>query len=477
MGNRSDKSEKRDTIAMTDAHAAVGPVVILVDNKKRDLNAASLIALHLRRRGVECVLEPLEAFRAVIPTYRPSMVIINHVAGSHIVAWSKWLREIGVLVGLLSNEGMFLHPDVLRYGSGWYYENAHLDHVFCWNERHRQALIDEGAYKNCEFHVVGVPRFDFYFEPFSRSLYQSPATKSDRKHILACTNFGMARFQELPRQAGDKFFAAWSKQLKGYENYWEIIATQWRSRQQFIEHMNALIKAGKYDITVRPHPVEDREFYDNWFTSLLAEQKTHIKIDAESNITALILGCDLEISGESCTTAVESWIAGKPTVELEFERHPMLYDEERSKGNVHCKAPAELSVIVESQLANPSQIQLSETRKTYLKKWCASPDGRACERMADLIAVAVKGKKPSNWSKLNANDFRRALKLQGFRTLGLAYHFDPFLPVKNTFFPKRYAVKNFVYQKSIKPHDVLQARHQLEEIFTPSKRSDIQVVK
>ena len=445
--------------------------MLLVDNRKRDLNAASLIALHLARHGIECKLEPLEAFRAVVPAYRPSMVIINHVSGSHLVAWSKRLHAVGVLVGMLSNEGMFLNPEVLRYGSGRHYEDAHLDHIFCWNDRHRQGLLAEGAYKNAEFSVVGVPRFDFYFEPYSRHLYR-PSTSSSRPHILATTNFGLARYQDLPPQAGDKFFAAWSKHVSGYDNYWELIAIQWRARQRFLQHMEALLETGKYDITVRPHPVEDPIFYEKWFLSLPSHKRERVLVDAESNITALILSCDLEISGESCTTAVELWIARKPTVELEFERHTMLYDEERSRGNIHCSDPAKLPALVDAQLKNPRQPELRAIRDAYLEKWCASPDGASCKRLADLVAAAVFKKRPADWSLLNANDFRRALKLHSLRKVGLAYHFDPLLTFKSSLFPKRYAVKNYAYEKSIKPHDVKEARHYLEKILALDIRNN-----
>ena len=53
-------------------------VVYLVDNKRRDLAMAALIALQLERRGIECVLEPLESYRAVLAADRPDMIIFNH---------------------------------------------------------------------------------------------------------------------------------------------------------------------------------------------------------------------------------------------------------------------------------------------------------------------------------------------------------------------------------------------------------------
>lgn len=444
----------------------IDPVVLLVDNRKRDLNAAALISLHLRRLGVECKLEPLESYRACVPAYRPSMVVINHVSGSHLVAWTKRLKELGVLVGMLSNEGMFLGKEVLRYGSGRHYESAHLDHIFCWNERHRQGLISEGAYKNSQMHVISVPRFDFYFEPYASHMRNIGRSDRDRPELLACTNFGLARFHDLPREAGDRFFAAWKTHIAGYENYWEMIGAHAAARVVFTEHLRALLASRKFGITLRPHPVENIDFYHNWLNGLSQDERSRIRMEPDRNITSLILGCDLEISGQSCTTAVETWIARKPTVELEFERNPALYDEERSAGNVHCNDPSKIVDIVEAQLANPEQPQLRAVRDTYLEKWCGSPNGTSCERIAQIIHQAVSTKTPADWSKLSTTDRRRAAKLHITRSVGLAYHFDPFLKFKRLLFGKRYEVREFSYEKSIKPADVAEAQRKLESMLS-----------
>jgi surface carbohydrate biosynthesis protein len=438
------------------------PVVLLVDNRKRDLDTAALIAHQLRSQGVDCFLEPLEAFRAVLAAYRPGMIIFNHLVASHLVAWSKRLADIGVLTAVLSNEGMYLKPDDMRFNSGQFHGDGRLDYFFCWNGQHRDGLVREGFYKGVCIEVVGVPRFDFYFEPWSRLVQRASTEARVRPHILACTNFGLAKYKDLPKEHGDRFYAGWASRMPLYEDYWGAIESHWRSRLRFTEYLAPLVATGRYDITLRPHPTETRKVYDDWIASLSAPERERIRVDADSNISSLILSCDLEISGESCTTAVESWIAGKPTIELVFDRHPVLYSEERSRGNVHCDDPARLPDLVERQLANPLQTELQAVRREYLEKWCATPDGNACRRVAEIAAAAVKSKEPANWAKLNANDYRRAAKLKTWKSLGLAYHFDPLLPMKSWMFKDRYAIKQYAYEKSIKPGDVAVARRLLE---------------
>ena len=79
-----------------------------------------------------------------------------------------------------------------------------------------------------------------------------------------------------------------------------------------------------------------------------------------------------------------------------------------------------------------------------------------------MIAKALEKNETHDWSKLTTTDHRKAIKLKGLRSLGVAYHFDPFLPIKRSLFSKKYAVKDFSYRKAIKPHDVAAARARLE---------------
>ena len=54
------------------------------------------------------------------------------------------------------------------------------------------------------------------------------------------------------------------------------------------------------------------------------------------------------------------------------------------------------------------------------------------------------------------------LKLKLLHNLGLAYHFDPLMPVKLRLNRGRYAIKHHAYEKSIKPADVREARALLQ---------------
>lgn len=444
-------------------------VVLLVDDRKRDLPLAALIAHHLDALEVECILEPLEAYRAVLAAYRPAMIVFNHLTASHLVAYSRRLAAMGVLTAVLPNEGIDYNEEQRRFNSGRHHSGAHIDHFFCWNEVNRREMLQLGQWHDTKIDVVGVPRFDFYFEPWSRAFDAPRPRRSDRPKVLLCTNFQVARFWELPRREADKFFAAWHHRIPDYKDYWKAVEDHYKASLRVFDFAGALVASGKFDLTVRPHPREDSAKYAKWIEALAPVQRAHVTLDATSNISRLILDTDLEISCETCTTALESWVAGKPTIELDFFRNPMFYSPEHAVANTSCDDPAALPGLVERILREGESPEVLEARRRHLQTWCNSPDGRSAERVARIIAGAVRAARPVDWKGLRAEDARRATKLKLLRNLNLAYHFDPLMPVKLRVNRGRYAIKNYAYQKSIKPRDVVDARRRVSRALSSWK--------
>jgi surface carbohydrate biosynthesis protein len=447
--------------APSTAKRAYEPVVILVDDKKRDLNGCTLIAKHLHDLSIEVKLEPLEAFRAVLAAYRPGMIVFNHLTASHLAAWSRRLADMGVLTAVLPNEGIIYGEDEMRFMAGRYHNDAHIDYYFCWNEPHRRALIDEGL-KPESVKIVGVPRFDFYFRPWSQVYEFKNRPKTRRPRVLVCTNFQNAMFWELPHEKGDQFYAGWSKTIPSMRNYWRGIEAHWRARTRLLDYLNTLVDSGKFEVVLRPHPREQLEFYENWLSALPPEKAETVDYQPTINISTLILDCDLEISCETCTTAVESWIAGKPTVELIFERDPMWYRAEHAAANVECDDPDKLVRIVEAALSEPEQSAKRETRRAHLQKWAPNMGGQASYQLASIVAEAIKAKKPANWSKLKFNDYRRSAKLGLYSWFDQAYHFDLLFRLKRMLFGSKYTLAGMTYEKSIKPSDVRRAREAMD---------------
>lgn len=446
-------------------------VVLMVDDKKRDLMLASMIAYALRQRNIPCHLEPLEAYRAVLAAYRPRMIIFNHLVASHLVQYSKRLAEMGVLTGVLLNEGLCYDDEERLYNAGKHHKGAHIDIFFSWNQPMKDSLIQTGFGQATRIEVAGPPRFDTYFAPWSQLFPRTPS--KERPHVLVCTNLGLTKFHDLPRNQVEQFFSQWNERIPAYKDYDSLIESHYRSSQRIFDYLNAIVKARRYRLTVRPHPRENLERYQDWLQQLEPEDQQWVKLDSDSNITQLLFNCDLHISCENCTTAMEAWIAKKPTVELVFDRHPVLYAPFFAALQPLCDDPAHLVHTIETQLQNPEQSSYRQGRQQHLQKWCNSPQGTSIQTIADIIADLLKQHPRPNWSRLRWNDFRRGWKLKMLQALGIPYHVDPFLPLKKMFFPKTYAIKLGVYQKSIRPSDVRRMQTLLKKTLGQKCRKNI----
>ena len=102
---------------------------------------------------------------------------------------------------------------------------------------HQRALTDEGPSRaQTKSEVCGVPRFDFYFEPW-RKLYEGMSvSKTGRPKILVCTNLAMARYLGLADSDAARFFEPFLR-ISGYQDYRTLIACHGRAREKLMLHL------------------------------------------------------------------------------------------------------------------------------------------------------------------------------------------------------------------------------------------------
>lgn len=442
-------------------------VVILVDNKRRDLLVAGLVADRLDALGIDCELETLEATFASLAAYEPDMLIFNHLSASHLAAYSRRLKDLGVLVGILPNEGIGYKKEGLDFLALKAHNGAHVDVFFCWNEPLAEAVRRNGSGGDEVAEVVGIPRFDFYYRPWSALYENSWPRRSQRPRVLVCTNYVFAKYLEVPAIEAERLFASWAANIPTFEDYWGAIRTHHENRGRLFEFLTPLLESGLYDVVLRPHPGEPSDWYADRIAELPEGLRERIEFVPNRNITELILGCDVEISMDTCTTALESWLAGKPTIDLDLKHHPMLTNEIVHPLNVHCSDPADLPGLVAEALAHPDQPAFAELRRAHLARWCHSPDGTASEQMAKVIAEAIRrrGPRPALAPRLTLKEKRKGLKLKLLRLLNLPYNWNPFLPIRARLDPEKNAIRTAIAAKTILPSDAVEVRRLFRDTF------------
>ncbi|WP_456392315.1 surface carbohydrate biosynthesis protein [Nitratifractor sp.] len=438
-------------------------IVILVDNKKRDLPGSALLAYHLEQRGIEVFLEPLEAWRACLAAHKPHMILFNHLLGSHLVQYSQELHSRGILVGVLPNEGILYDKEVLAFNAAKFHNQAHIDYFFVWNQAHKEAIEEgnDGSIRHVE--VVGVPRFDFYFPPLA------PKKTSPSPTILLCSNFVFAQYADKDPGVADKLFAPWKERVSSYRDYWKLIHTNHRSRKKFFEFLESIRSFPKeYHFILKPHPGEDHEIYKRWYSKLSEEEKRHIRLDTQSYIWELIPQCDIEIACETCTTTLESWIAGKPTIELLLEKAPPFYHEFLSRMSLTCDTPSKLKDRIDLALSGDSDKVFKPEREKHLAKWCDSPSGHSTEKLSKIISEALQDTHP-DFSRLDWSHKRKGLKLKLLSKLNLPYNYNPF-SISKLFNPKKYLEKKRIIEKNIRPSDVKEWRGKIDDAMKRSQK-------
>jgi surface carbohydrate biosynthesis protein len=438
-------------------------VVLLVDSKKRDLLGAALVAYQLERHNIECFLEPLEAYRGSLAARRPHMIIFNHLVASHLAKYSARIAKMGVLTSVLINEGLCYEEEERNFNAGKYHKGAHIDYFFCWNQPMKEALEKQGFTQRTHIEVVGPPRFDFYHRPWSAICdnYRWPQNNG-RPKLLVCSNFGLARYYYLPKSEAEKLFASWSSRISDYRNWWSLVEANQRAQEKFLKYLRAILESKKFDMVFRPHPREDVDYYRRWLNSLTDDLRRDVSIEEHANITSLLLACDVHVGCEDCNTIMESWIAGKPTLELIFERHPVFCNPSVAALSPNCEQPAHVVSAIEQELAAPRQERFANGRQAHLAKWCDSPSGKTTAKIADIVATSLARQPEPNWTKLEAADRRRALKLNVLHKFGHAYHYKPFLALRGKLLGGTHKHKSDIYEKSIRPKDVRLAMQSLK---------------
>lgn len=398
-------------------------VVIFVDLRDRDLMGDALIAYQLEKRGIECFLEPLESWQAAIYAHKPHLVLYNHLITKKLCDFSQKMKNYGILVGCLLNEGLGYTDSSRTFLSQRHDETLHCDLFLCWNDLHRDLLRELNFCTPAEKAITtGCPRFDFYSKPWSDS-YTKKVTSDSRPHILVNATFALAHYYTLPREEADKLFADAKGKVAGTEDYWKLISDHYYGREKLPSFITPLLESDKYRITIRPHPREELSFYQDWFDTLPPEQRALIDISTNESPPRPIFQSDIVINCEDCTTSMEAWLAGKPTISLAFEQNPYWFTDTYKRLSPIIEQSTELEESIQLALAEPEQSLYNELRKQHLEKWLHTTKGDSSAKVADAILATILEKKTTPKTPKQLRFLWKGWKLLFFRSFNQPYNF------------------------------------------------------
>ena len=157
-------------------------------------------------------------------------------------------------------------------------------------------------------------------------------------------------------------------------------------------YIDLLIRSGKYRIIIRPHPREELGFYEEWFATLTEEEHSRVSLSTNEPPPVAIFRSDVVLNCEDCTTSMEAWLAGKPTITLALTQHPYWFTETYKRLSPIAYETERVDEMIELALETPDQPDYAPLRQEHLEKWLYSTDGRCAERAAEEIANLIKKK-------------------------------------------------------------------------------------
>lgn len=370
-------------------------ILFAVDHKWRDLAGHVYAGLLLEQLGhrVHYVRNNLE--KNYIGTLKPDLVIMNHLIPQKKQAFARFLQKQNIRVVILPTEGMPTLDGMRNHMGGKNCDLSGVDIHFVWNQpmsdilRKNQTLSDE------KIVVAGVPRFDFYREPLKSILLSKAAFLKkydlDSRYPLVtfATNFTQASFhtsnQDFYLKNAQKYGR--DKVLEElYGNLGDVPQRDYTSREMFIDAFIALVKSlPEVNFALKLHPTEDHQFYQDLVSKRLSFAANRVRIIAHEYIWDVLNASDIELN-RSCTTAIESWLLGKPTIEMQLNPHEYYFSPEFSSGSDMVKSSSQLIEKVSYYLAGGEITKnLQEARLEFLQKWCHSPNGTSTKTVVNHI--------------------------------------------------------------------------------------------
>lgn len=297
--------------------------------------------LYHLNKGRLNVIYHLENFKQILDNLEPNLIAVgddrtSFVRGQLIQAMNRGIPVVEVQHGLYLPGGPMTDPISTR--------------IFIWGEGTKAALIEAGARED-QLEVTGSPIYD----PLASRI---PDMKHDPQHktILFAT-------QPLATQSiSDDTNLQVAQEIAGF-----------------------IDKRRDLKLIVKPHPVENADYYRNALKSF-PEDVVDVR-DGREDIFKFLELADIVILLSS-TVGIEAAIMDKPMICIKSKQS--IYVEEGVA--LEAETPDEVLTRIEEILEDDDVSEnLREKRKEFVMKYAYLQDGRASERIAKSIVEMVEG--------------------------------------------------------------------------------------
>ncbi|MBA3936544.1 MAG: hypothetical protein H0X38_03705 [Planctomycetes bacterium] len=393
-------------------------LLLLVDHKWRDLPGHAWLALSAERRGHRIDLVRNGFHLDAAWRTRPDVLIVNHVLDVESQRQAKLLAAAGTDTVVLPTEGILALQGARDLHAGVGGDYAGVARFCVWNEPMRERMLEHRVMPSERIAVIGCPRFDFYQPPVSsvvpdrRQAAARFQVDPARPTVLWATNFCAAsqftRNPEFHRQDWAKLGLS-----RVFGDCDQHGLADLRCRDQSAAVMRDFVERNpEVQLVVKPHPADDLTFFQAFVASCPAGRVTLVKT---AYIWEVLPLADVLVK-RSCTTGMEAWMRGLPTIELQPDPRRNYYCPEHASGSHLVESGEQLTERVRAVLAGePLPAGLAEARERFIARWCYRNDGRSTGRFLDVLDALAEerrqaGRKPITAGRPAPFGWRRKLR-------------------------------------------------------------------
>ncbi|HEY8258069.1 MAG TPA: surface carbohydrate biosynthesis protein [Gemmatimonadales bacterium] len=359
-------------------------VAFVVDHPQRDLAGVVLTAFEMCQRGATCHLVPLNVQHREIWSLAPQMVVLNYLRRNN-ERFGKQLMEAGISLAAMDTEGG-VWPDVEHYAEILWQDaevRRRVQLACMWGPHLADAMVERGTLARSQVAVTGCPRFDLY-HPLWNGVTESTRDRQVPR-VLINTNFSISN----PRFATPEENARHLQEHLGWPG--ERLKDYVEAEEQAISLVIALARDLHRDypsieIVLRPHPFENLERY-----RVPLGDAPRIRIENATPVQGEIAAASVVIQ-RSCSTAIESGLAGVPTLSPQWVPAPWLMPTAESVSD-SCASYQDLrerlDAVFHGSYRSPDVIQTAIGE--VVREWFYRNDGLAHDRVSKALLQSLNG--------------------------------------------------------------------------------------
>jgi surface carbohydrate biosynthesis protein len=379
---------------------SAAPVLLIADHKWRDLASLALLKVELEdTHGIPARIVNYTMWDAALLAFRPQIVCPTTQTGPREQRIARTARACGAATVVVPTEGIPSAWKVMPILGCAHADMSNVDRWLTWNDPVRDYMLAHTSLSADQVITTGVNRFDFYVDPLRALL--KPREQLDREYGLMpgrpivtwTTNFAHAGYA---LKDGEFIQHDWTvrglTKIPGFADARAYAQADLRSMRDAQQMMLAMfLRFPDVNFVIKTHPAERLDLYAEYLGACRAAGARNVVLVSREYIGNLLNATSVLVH-RYCTTGLEAWIMGIPTLGLHLRDWHSDATDGGALGDAarvdHLVSTADDIGAGLSRYLSGRAIDATTaaSRAAVLTRWLYRLDGRSTVRQAAAIA-------------------------------------------------------------------------------------------